>query len=118
MLVPEINRRNKGDKEYKVALMYVPTSSPQAVHNWMGYRFPNQQRIKAICCGPSKANGCPVGSRTVSPCAHGAFALFAGSCMAFNPLLFKTTHKSGNYLDPGFGLPIDYVNDLMIDYFG
>ena len=117
-MVPEINSKHKGDKEYKVCIMYVPTSTPNVQHNWMGFRQPEAQRIKAICCGPSKANSCPVGSRTVSPCEHGGYALFAGCCMAYQPQLFKTTHRNVNMLDAGSGLPIDYSIDLMTGYLG
>ena len=37
MLVPEIPSKHTAAKEYKVLIMYVPTSMP-VQHNWMGYR--------------------------------------------------------------------------------
>ena len=92
--------------------MYVPTSLPN-IHNWMGYRQPHTARIKFICCGPSKNNYCPVGARTVAPCAHGAFILYSGCFLANNPQAFKSTHKSVNIVDPGLGLPSQYDADLM-----
>ena len=70
-------------------------------------------RIKAVCCGPSQANMCPVGARTVSPCSHGAASLFAGCVLAHNPGLFKTTHRDLNMLDPGSGLPMQYAEDVI-----
>ena len=70
-------------------------------------------RIKAVCCGPSTANYCPVGARTVSPCSHGAAALFGGCVLANNPGLFKTTHRNVNVIDPGSGLPLQYAVDTI-----
>ena len=113
LLVPDIHSKHKSRTFYKVAIMYVPTTLP-VQHNWMGYRQPQTTgRIKAVCCGPSLANYCPVGSRTVAPCAHGATILFAGCCVAANPLLYKSTHTTMNIMDPGRGLPVDYARDLL-----
>ena len=113
MLVPEIQSKHKRSTQYKVVVMYVPTSTPIVHHNWMGYRDHESSRIKAVCCGKSAANSCPVGARTVSPCSHGAFALFAACCVATNPQLFNSTHTTLNMLDPGNGLPLAYAADLF-----
>ena len=112
MLVPEIPSKHKSDREYKVVIMYVPTSQP-LVYSWMGYRQYDTARIKAVCCGPSTANGCPVGARTVAPCSHGAAVLLAGCCISNNPQLYKSTHKEVNIMDPGSGLPLQYAADLL-----
>lgn len=77
------------------------------------YRQYETARIKAVCCGPSTANYCPVGARTVSPCAHGGAVLFAGCVLANNPLLFNTTHRDLNIIDPGSGLPLQYAVDTV-----
>ena len=92
--------------------MYVPEGQP-VVHNWMGYRQVEAARIKAVCCGPSRANNCPVGARTVAPCAHGGAVLYAGCVLANNPQLFRTTHKRVNMVDPGSGLPLQYALDTV-----
>lgn len=118
-LVPEIPSKHKGDKHYKVVVMYVPTSQPiMSPQNWMGYRQYSTARIKAVCCGPSQANMCPVGARTVAPCAHGTAVLFAGCCMANNPQVFKSTHSTLNMLDPGSGQPLQYPVDLLTGAIG
>ena len=113
LLIPEIPSKNRGTREYKIVLLYVPTSQPLIYPNWMGYRQPGAQRIKAVCCGPSQANCCPVGARTASPCAHGAACLYAGCCLASNPQMFVSTHSNLNLMDPGSGLPAAYVGDLL-----
>ena len=92
--------------------MYVPTTVPVVNHNWMGYREIPTSRIKAICCGPSTANYCPVGARTVSPCSHSATCLYVGCYLAANPQQFRTTHSSLNMIDPGSKLPMQHGVDL------
>ena len=104
LLVPEIPSKHKGAQEYKVVIMYVPTSQP-LLHNWMGYRQPSTARIKAVCCGPSKANCCPIGARTVAPCAHSASCLLAGCIISADPTKYNSTHKEVNLMDPGTRLP-------------
>ena len=79
----------------------------------MSCRHYEASRIKAICCGPSVANNCPVGARTVSPCAHGAAVLNAACVIANNPQHFRTTHKNANMVDPGSGLPLQYAVDTI-----
>ena len=111
LLVPELPSKHHGGKEYKVVLMYVPSSLP-VQNNWMGYRG-NASRLKAICCGPSKSNACPAGARTVSPCAHSATVLFYGCCLMNSPHLFKSTHSTVNIVDPGSRLPLQYEIDIM-----
>ena len=118
LLVPEIPSKNRGSREYKVVVLYVPTSQPVVHPNWMGYRQPAATRIKAVCCGPSRANCCPVGARTVAPCSHGAATLFAGCCLSWNPQLFSTTHSTMNLMDPGSGLPVTYSRDLLTGSIG
>ena len=112
-MIPEIPSKHRSGREYKVVIMYVPTSTPVVQHNWMGYREPNTRRIKQVCCGPSQANFCPVGARTTAPCTHGAAMLFAGCCLAYNPQSFATTHSTVNIMDPGSGLPTHYPRDLL-----
>ena len=111
--MPEIPSKHKGDREYKVVIMYVPTSQPILRYNWMGFRQYQVARLKAVCCGPSNANCCPVGARTVAPCSHGAACLFAGCVLSNNPQMFKSTHKEVNMMDPGSGLPLQYAADLL-----
>ena len=118
LLVPEIPSKNKGDRENRVVIMYVPTSQPIVNHNWMGYRQYSTARLKAVCCGPSQANHCPVGARTAAPCSHGGASLYAGCCLANNPQLFKSTHKTVNMMDPGSGLPQQYAVDLLTGSIG
>ena len=87
LFAPEIPSKHTALKQYKVLLMYVPTSQPIVHNNWMGYRQYATARIKAICCGPSQANCCPVGARTAvpgqQPHAHmeQLFSLPAVSCL-------------------------------------
>ena len=38
-MVPEIPSRYHSGKEYKVAIMYIPTDRHQRFGNWMGYRY-------------------------------------------------------------------------------
>ena len=118
LFVPEIPSKNRGDRQYKVVIMYVPTSQPILLYNWMGYRQFETARIKAVCCGPSQANCCPVGSRTVAPCSHGVVCLFSGCCLPNNPQLFSTTHKTLNMMDPGSGLPLQFAVDLLAGSIG
>ena len=113
LMIPEIPSKNRGSREYKVVVCYIPTSTAVVLHNWMGYRQPAARRIKAVCCGPSQANCCPVGARTVAPCAHGAAILYAGCCLAYNPQSFASTHSTLNLMDPGSGLPTHYAGDLL-----
>ena len=79
----------------------------------MIHRQYETMRIKAVCCGPSTANYCPVGARTVSPCAHGGAALFAGCVLPHQPHLFNSTHTTLNMVDPGSGLPMQYAVDTV-----
>ena len=118
LYAPEIPSKHTAAKEYRVCLMYVPTSQPIVFNNWMGYRQYSTARIKAICCGPSQANSCPVGARTAAPCAHGATVLFAGCCLPHNPQLFRSTHSTSNIMDPGSGLPLQYGVDLLAGSIG
>ena len=113
MLVPEIPSRHQSAVEYKVAILYVPTSQPLVHNSWMGYRTEGCARIKAVCCGPSKASGCPVGARTVAPCSHGTTVLLAGCILSNNPALYKSTHREVNMIDPGSGMPLQYAVDLL-----
>ena len=117
MLVTDIPSKHSSNKKYKVLLMYVPTSLP-VQHDWMGYRQPATRRIKAICCGPSQGNACPVGARTVAPCSHGTTVLFAGCCQAYDPQAFRTTHRNVNIIDPGNRLPLQYGADLVAGTIG
>ena len=39
LMIPEIPSRYHSGKEYKVAIMYIPTDRPQRFGNWMGYRY-------------------------------------------------------------------------------
>ena len=113
LYAPEIPSKHTASREYRVCLMYVPTSQPIVFQNWMGFRQYSTARMKAFCCGPSQANGCPVGARTVAPCSHGATVLFAGCCLPHNPQLFRSTHSTTNIMDPGSGLPLQYGVDLI-----
>ena len=38
LLVPEIPSKHTASRQYRVAIMYIPTSQPFVQHNWMGYR--------------------------------------------------------------------------------
>ena len=60
LMVPELPSKHKGARQYTVVIMYVPTPTPVVLHNWMGYRQNNTARIKAVCCGKSQGNSCPV----------------------------------------------------------
>ena len=117
MLIPEIPSKHVSGREYKVVIMYVPTSTPIVNYNWMGYRHVASSRIKAVCCGPSKNNMCPVGARTVAPCAHGTTALFYGCTLSAFPHLFKSTHSTVNIVDPGSKLPAQYNIDIITGNF-
>ena len=118
LLVPELPSKHTARRKYKVVIMYVPTSLPLRNNSWMGYRQASTARIKAICCGPSRANYCPVGARTVSPCSHSTTCLFIGCCLAVNPQLFRTTHTPLNMVDPGSSLPIQHGVDLFAGSIG
>ena len=114
LLLPELPSKHTASKEYKIALMYVPTSLPiRGNNNWMGYRQYSAARIKMICCGPSTARCCPVGARTVSPCSHSATCLYIGCCLAADPNQYRSTHSTLNMLDPGSRLPMQHHVDLI-----
>ena len=111
LAVHNIPSKNKNTSKYTIALMYVPINIP-VQYNWMGYRQPNVQRIKAICCGKSLNSSCPAGSATACPCAHRAAVLKWGTNLAFLPHLYRSNHRSLNFLHPGNNMGPQHVNDV------
>ena len=97
----------------QVAIAYVPTDRLQQHGHWMGYRDPAVRRILMVCCGPSVAIACPVGARTVCPCAHGVFCLFAGCVAPTNPAAWHSTHGSSNYMVPWSEMPDQFNLDIQ-----
>ena len=71
----------------------------------MGYRDPAVRRILMVCCGPSAANACPVGARTICPCSHSVFCLMVGCVAPTHPAAWHSTHGSSNYTVPWSELP-------------
>ena len=59
--------------------------------------------LRHFICGPSSASldCCPVGARTVGPCAHVAACLLVGSILPGNPAAYRPSHRTQNLLDPG-----------------
>ena len=127
--------RHQANIKHKVVLQYVPVSMAlaQPIQNRMQYLdyttpaphqpCPEMVRIKvlcailaasftlndsqAICCDKTGVRtACPVGSRTVGPCAHSCAVLMAGCYYAQGGAAnFRSNHRAFNLLDPG--LPID-----------
>ena len=67
--------------------------------NPMGYRPASLHGILSYCCGPCKANACPLGERLVGMCSHAATVLYMGCVHPQNPGLFHTTHRDIRLID-------------------
>ena len=82
-----------------VVLMYKPDNQPVPLLNPLGLRPVSLQRLMSWCCGPSRADACPIGERLVGCCAHCATAMCLTSVVPGDPTAFSTTHKGTNVLD-------------------
>ena len=122
----KVPSRNHSGTNYNVAILYVPQELSTELTednmsgnvNWMGY--PREAgRYRFICCGPSTGYNscCPVGSRTVGPCAHGQSIVVAGSVFSHNPGAYQTRHLPVNILDPGNGLPMAAAIEMISGLF-
>ena len=136
LLVPKLPSAHRSGYQYSVCILYRPANQPS---NLLGpnhpLRYPGTAGyLRAVCCGPSKDRGCPVGARVVGPCAHGVTALFLGCVLPQFPVIiiinhhsfiihwtlsilfqqqFRSTHQNTNIYDPGNGLPIEATRDLL-----
>ena len=115
LLVPKIPSAHKSGVTYAVCILYKPSNLPtnllDAQHP-LGYPG-DAGYLRAVCCGPSRDTGCPIGARVVGPCAHGVTVIFSGCVLPQYPAEFKSTHRTTNIYDPGNGLPIEATGDLM-----
>ena len=89
LLVPKLPSAHKSGTNYNVCIHYKPANQPS---NLLGVNHPLRYpgaagSLRAVCCGPSKDIGCPVGARVVGPCAHGVTALLVGFVLPQFPVI-------------------------------
>ena len=89
LLVPKLPSTHKSTTNYSVCILYKPANKPS---NLLGpnhpLRYPGTASyLQAVCCGPSKDQGCPVGARVVGPYAHSITPLFAGCVLQKFPVI-------------------------------
>ena len=89
LLVPKLPSAHKSGTHYNVCIHYKPANQPS---NLLGVNHPLRYpgaagSLRAVCCGPSKDIGCPVGVRVVGPCAHGVTALLVGFVLPQFPVI-------------------------------
>lgn len=112
LIVPDILSRHQAGTKYCAVIAYVPMHL-NVQHQTPGRTSANTHRIKMWACGPRTGNGCPIGTRTVSPCSHATTALYAGCVVAHNPAIHKTTHRRIAAMDPGTSLPIQHSTEIV-----
>ena len=82
-----------------VVLMYKPANQPLPMVNPLGLRPVSLQCLMGWCCGPSRADACPIGERLVGCCAHCAAALSFTAVVPGDPTAFSMTHRGYHVLD-------------------
>ena len=105
MLLSFIPARMRSVPDRAVVIMFNPVNHQQLLPNPMGFRPPNLHGLLSWCCGPSRADSCPLGERLACPCSHCATVLHLGLFLAGNPAFFETTHREVQLLDRGAPVP-------------
>lgn len=83
-----------------IVVMYrenVPGNLP--LRNPLGFQPASLAGIFSYCCGPCRANGCPIGERLAGICSHGSTVLYVGCVLPQNLALFQSTHRSIQLID-------------------
>ena len=96
MLLSFVPARMKTSPDRAVVIMFRDVAP---LVNPMGYRPASLHGIMSYCCGPSKANMCPVGERLAGICSHAATVLYTGCVLPQNLALFRSTHRSIQLID-------------------
>ena len=82
-----------------VTLLYRPANQPQQFGNPLGLRPASLQGLLSYCCGPSRANACPVGERLAGCCSHVATVLGFAAVAPANPEIILSTHRGTRLVD-------------------
>ena len=82
-----------------VTLFCKPVNMPPAPVNPLGLRPVSLQGLLSYCCGPSRANACPVGEWLVGCCSHVATALSLTAVVPTNPAVILSTHRGARLVD-------------------
>ena len=91
--------RMRTSPDRAVIIMYKPSNQPLPQVNPLGLRPASLQRLICWCCGPSRADACPIGERLVGCCSHCATSLWFSAVIPTDPAAFNTTHRGTNLLD-------------------
>ena len=91
--------RMRTARERAVIHMYKTIDQPPPHANPLGLRPASLQRLMSWCCGPARADACPVGERLVGCCVHCATSLWYSAVIPADPAAFKTSHKNINLID-------------------
>ena len=94
LLVPKIHSAHRSQALFNVCVLYKASNLPT---NLLGAQHPlgypgDAGYLRAICCGPSRDMGCPVGARVVGPCAHGVAVIFSGCVLPQYPVITTNYH--------------------------
>ena len=129
MRISDIPSRFTNAGRHCVIIAYVPDHVPAdpnqnlpALPGWhlqypgLGYCSQELQRIIMFCCGPRACvrHICPIGARTVVPCGHTLFCVYAAGLLSHDPGAFVTTHQRVNYID--VANPIDFNEELWSEH--
>jgi hypothetical protein len=99
MLLTFIPSRMRSVPDRAVVLFYKPVNQPLPLVNPLGLRPVSLQGLLSYCCGPSRANSCPVGERLVGCCSHVATALSLTAVVPANPAVAISTHRGTRLVD-------------------
>ena len=90
-----------------VIIMYRTCDQPPPQANPLGLRPASLQRLMGWCCGPSRADTCPIGERLVGCCTHCATSLWFSAVIPMDPTAFTTTHHGTHLMDRRNHLQMD-----------
>ena len=99
LLLTLVPARMRSVPDRAVVLMYKPVDQPPPSVNPLGLRPPSLQCLMCWCCGPAKANACPIGERLVGTCSHCATVISFASIVPADPTVITTTHRNTALLD-------------------
>ena len=109
-----IPARMRSVPDRAVILMYKPLNQPPPLVNPLGLRPVSLQRLMCWCCGPSRANACPIGERLVGCCSHCATVLSFPAVVPANPGEFSTTHGRTHLLDRSNQIQMDIATTAEV----
>ena len=100
---------------HKVVIAFTPVHWNRAFDPHSEYSFLPLQSLRMWICGPRSLTGCPVGARTLNPCSHVMYALYALGVVAHNPAAYSSKWHRTAYLD--LGQDPNFTDDFLREVF-